>query len=677
MADGLVGRQLGQYEVIERIGAGGMATVFKGYRADIDRTVAIKVLKINPAIVDENLTARFQLEARTIARLQHPHILPLYDYGVEDDILYLVMAYLEGGSLGDRLRNDQVPTLEEVSRILNEIAGALDYAHRQGIIHRDIKPDNILFDGEGHALLADFGIAKIAENDDRLTVTGGIVGTPAYLAPEQGRGEGVKPSSDIYSLGVVIYEVLTGEQPFKANTPVQVIMKHINDPLPDFNDIPTNLPNSLEPVLRRVLAKSADQRYQTVTDFAEDFARAIAGDPLAADTRTVVPKASSTRKSDQEATVRMQTTQPGDEPTAPQQTMASQSPATTNRMPLVIGGLVVLLILVGIGVYLTVGSETPPTPTDEPAVVAESPAAETFGRLTFNTTNATGDTVVMRVDDLSPPGGGNVYAAWLQNTETDETLFIGELNVDPFGSGNLPPYTDAEERVLPALYNAVIITEEAEIGDTPTGDVVYQGALPQGITDTFTSLFVTSPQGVNEERSLYDSVIGEAENAQTHAGLAQGSTTAGSMHSHAEHTVNIINGTDIDYNGNGRPENPGFGLGVLPLLDVIEAELDELATQPDADTALQSNVEFARVCIVNSRNRANRIVEIEEQLLASDDVEAVADVALESTEIATALIEGTDVNDNGQVDPFENECGLEQLQSFSLLISTMNLVQAE
>ncbi|MEL7234785.1 MAG: serine/threonine-protein kinase, partial [Chloroflexota bacterium] len=149
MVDRLIGRKLGQYEVVDRIGAGGMATVYKGYRPDIDRTVAIKILKINAAMVDEGLIQRFELEAKTIARLQHPHILSLFDYGVEDDLLYLVMAYIDGGSLGDWQRDDRVPPVDDMVRVLKEVAGALDYAHRQGIVHRDIKPDNILIDSEG------------------------------------------------------------------------------------------------------------------------------------------------------------------------------------------------------------------------------------------------------------------------------------------------------------------------------------------------------------------------------------------------------------------------------------------------------------------------------------------------------------------------------------------------
>ncbi|MEM6530871.1 MAG: serine/threonine-protein kinase, partial [Chloroflexota bacterium] len=278
MKDRLIGRKLGQYEVVDRIGAGGMATVYKGYRTDIDRTVAIKVLKINAAIVDDGLIQRFELEAKTVARLQHPHILSMFDYGVEDDLLYLVMAYIDGGSLGDWQREDSVPPPADVVRVLREVAGALDYAHRQGIVHRDIKPDNILIDSEGHAMLADFGIVKIAGGDENLTATGGIVGTPAYLAPEQGAGEEVNQSSDIYALGVVVYELLTGRQPYRADTAIQVIIKHMSDPVPDIMAEVPDLPEAIGPVMKRALAKTPEDRYQTAMEFSEDFARVFSGE---------------------------------------------------------------------------------------------------------------------------------------------------------------------------------------------------------------------------------------------------------------------------------------------------------------------------------------------------------------------------------------------------------------
>ncbi|MBC8098240.1 MAG: serine/threonine protein kinase, partial [Armatimonadetes bacterium] len=181
----LVGRKIGQYEVKALIGRGGMATVYLGYQTNIDRQVAIKVLPPHPGL-DTEFTQRFELEARTVAKLQHPHILQLFDYGSQDDILYFIAPYIEGGSL-ERLMQPGPMEPALVEKLLREVAGALDYAHRQDIIHRDIKPGNILIDAEGHALLADFGIAKITSSGSNLTGTA-VVGTPAYMAPEQAQG---------------------------------------------------------------------------------------------------------------------------------------------------------------------------------------------------------------------------------------------------------------------------------------------------------------------------------------------------------------------------------------------------------------------------------------------------------------------------------------------------------
>lgn len=176
----LVGQTLGKYRIVALLGHGGMATVYQGLQPGVDRTVAIKVLPPHPGQNDD-FVARFRLEARTIARLQHPHILPLYDYGDENGVLYLVMPYVGGGSLAGRIARGPLP-VEDVVTYTRQIGGALDYAHRQGVIHRDLKPENVLLDGEGHALLADFGIAKLLEGSPAagaLTATGGLIGTPA------------------------------------------------------------------------------------------------------------------------------------------------------------------------------------------------------------------------------------------------------------------------------------------------------------------------------------------------------------------------------------------------------------------------------------------------------------------------------------------------------------------
>ena len=285
MAASLVGRNLGMYQITELLGQGGMATVYKGYREDIDRYVAVKVLPPHPGL-DHQFIDRFKLEAKTIARLQHPHILPLYDYGVEDDIIYLVMAYVAGGSLANLMDKGPMP-LPEIERILRQVAGALDYAHRQGVVHRDIKPDNILMDKEGNVLLADFGIVKIVAGDGdgktnpALTQTGGLVGTPSYMAPEQGSGQAnITTRADLYSLGVVIYEMLTGEQPYIADTPMQVVIKHITEPVPNPRSVNQNLSAEMENVIQRILAKKPDDRYASATEFADDFARATRGEEL-------------------------------------------------------------------------------------------------------------------------------------------------------------------------------------------------------------------------------------------------------------------------------------------------------------------------------------------------------------------------------------------------------------
>ncbi len=236
MSTSLVGQKLGKYEITELLGQGGMATVYKGYQRDVDRYVAVKVLPPHPGL-DSQFVERFRLEARTIARLQHPHILPLYDYGDDSDILYLVMMFVDGGSLSDRIRRGAIP-IPEIRRLFEQIAGALDYAHRQNVVHRDIKPDNILLDREGHALLADFGIVKLMEgvSTSALTATGGLVGTPAYMSPEQAQGLPLDSRSDIYSLGIVVFEMLTGRQPFSAETPMQLVFEHITTPVPPLRD---------------------------------------------------------------------------------------------------------------------------------------------------------------------------------------------------------------------------------------------------------------------------------------------------------------------------------------------------------------------------------------------------------------------------------------------------------
>jgi len=232
MAD-MTGRTLGKYRLTERLGRGGMAEVYRAYQPSLEREVAIKVMHGYLA-EDEGFVGRFKREARAVATLRHPHIVQVYDFDIEDDTYYMVMEYIGGETLKARLKRfnaqgKRMP-LEEVVRIFRALCDALDYAHAQGRIHRDIKPANIMFDGE-RLVLTDFGIASIV-GGTRYTATGAMIGTPAYMSPEQGQGEPGDVRSDVYALGVILYEMVAGRVPYDADTPLAIVLKLAGRPLP-------------------------------------------------------------------------------------------------------------------------------------------------------------------------------------------------------------------------------------------------------------------------------------------------------------------------------------------------------------------------------------------------------------------------------------------------------------
>ncbi|HEY4688799.1 MAG TPA: serine/threonine-protein kinase [Anaerolineae bacterium] len=268
----LIGKKLGAYEIGEPVGQGGMATVYKAYQPSMNRTVAIKVL---PPQLAQNATflARFRREAQVIAHLEHAHILPVYDYGESDGSVYIAMRYLDSGSLQKRIDAGRMP-LRDIHKHLTQIASALDYAHQQGVVHRDIKPTNVLIDRQGDAFLTDFGIAKMVEGTLDLTGTG-VIGTPQYMSPEQGQGLEVDGRSDVYSLGIVLYEMLTGRLPFEAETPLAVVVKHITAPLPPARTFAPDLPEAIEAVLNKTLAKKPEDRYTTAGELAAALDQAI------------------------------------------------------------------------------------------------------------------------------------------------------------------------------------------------------------------------------------------------------------------------------------------------------------------------------------------------------------------------------------------------------------------
>jgi serine/threonine protein kinase len=274
--DTWIGKSLGSYKINDLIGQGGSGRVYRANHTFIERAAAIKVLRADLDTADEH-HERFLQEARTIAQMRHPHIVQLYDFGKFRNTYYMVMEYVEGDSLEMRLKAGQasgrlLPGVE-VWRIIKQMGEALTYIHEQGIIHRDIKPANILLTRDGNVVISDFGVAKLLAGYGNTT-TGTITGTPAYMSPEQALGQPIDHRADLYSMAVIVYEMLVGRVPFTGTLPVTVILKHLNEPPPPLRQFNPAIPRHVEAVLLKVLSKRPENRYQTVSEFLQALANA-------------------------------------------------------------------------------------------------------------------------------------------------------------------------------------------------------------------------------------------------------------------------------------------------------------------------------------------------------------------------------------------------------------------
>jgi serine/threonine protein kinase len=291
----LIGKNIDRYKVVGELGKGGMAIVYKAIDTMLDRNVAIKVIQSESGN-QEKFLRRFRREAKTLANLSHPNIVKVLDYGEHEGAPYLVMEFISGGALKASM-GKPIP-YAEAAAMLVPIARALYYAHQQRIVHRDVKPENILINESGQPMLSDFGILKLVDLEESrgLTGTGKIVGTPAYMSPEQIRGRDVDGRADIYSLGIVFFEMITGRKPFNAGTPIELSMQHLHDPIPKAKQFVRDLPSEVEQVIVKSMAKSPEDRYQTMLAFAQDLERLSGASERITSERRVVKEEDSTEK---------------------------------------------------------------------------------------------------------------------------------------------------------------------------------------------------------------------------------------------------------------------------------------------------------------------------------------------------------------------------------------------
>lgn len=366
----LLNSKIGRYEIQQRVGRGGMAQVFKAFDTNLDRIVAVKVLH-EYLSDDPTFKERFEREAKFVASFNHPNIVQIYDFdSVErngERMYYMVMPYIPGKTLrevlSDLRQRDQTLSTTQIEQITLSIANALDYAHKRGMIHRDVKPANILFDEHDQAVLTDFGIARMAASSG-LTVEGVTVGTPAYMSPEQVAGEILDARSDIYALGIILYEMIAGQLPFEDDGSVSVLLKHLNEPVPSLSKF-IHLPNpGLDAVIFKALTKLPQDRYQTAAEFAADLKIAFAGGevemPVIKHTPVITTKADI--PVEQRSTRNTQTIQ----------LMTQQIVTTIGRSP--IGIFAVGLLLIGgiVGIALFNRIEPAPIPTATPTMSSSS-----------------------------------------------------------------------------------------------------------------------------------------------------------------------------------------------------------------------------------------------------------------------------------------------------------------
>lgn len=440
-------QKFGRYEIKAEIGRGGMATVYQAYDPRFEREVAIKVLP-REMLHDPQFRTRFEREAKTVAMLEHPAIVPVYDFGEEEGQPYFVMRYMTGGSLSDRMKKGPF-SIQEAALILAHIASALDEAHAKGIIHRDLKPGNILFDQYNEPYVSDFGIAKLSEAQTNFTGSA-IVGTPAYMSPEQAQGEGIDGRSDIYGIGVILFEMLTGQQPYHGDTPMSVVVKHITDPVPRILDVKPDLPPYIAIVVEKALAKDPNERFQTVRSMAEALEAVARGESPELELADVTIVASSKTATSKRPTSLPSATVVAKRAPQPENRAQVRGPATLLKRSGVwigLGAVVLLICVVAVGAVVILKDKIPflagPIPTRTEAVLQGSSTLEILTATntpSIPNTPTAGDTLAPQPTETVPAlpalGGADLIAflsgnnIWTMHMEGTDLQQLTEDNAE-------------------------------------------------------------------------------------------------------------------------------------------------------------------------------------------------------------------------------------------------------
>jgi serine/threonine-protein kinase len=645
------GRTIGNVRIDKELARGGMAEVYVGTHLRLDRLVIVKVMH-SYIEADPELQLRFENEARVVAALRHPNIVQIFDFDIAEGHPYIVMEYLRGPSLAAYLselnsRNAKLPPAQ-VARLLSIVGTALDYAHEQGVIHRDIKPGNIILHNKTglfssdlplspltEPAITDFGLVRI--HTTTQTSAGKRSGTPAYMSPEQAHGLTVDHRSDIYSLGIVLYELIAGHVPFDAETNWGIIFKHINEPPPPIPGIPP----PVQKVIDRVLAKDPDARYQTCRELVADYMDAIG----------MVSEANTVRA----GTSLPVTPQPEPVIASDQRVQPAGFPWKRAAVYSFTGLLFLALAIWG---FLTFSSPG----TGEDAAV---------GLLRFQDGTAPGDQVTISTSSLEAPPQGSQYEAWLIQDDGEQRISIGMIAFDQQNQGSLAFVADDGQNLL-GKYGTVEITREPDPDPSPnsSNDVAFSASLPPGGLTHVRHLLVSfnaTPETVGFIRGLDADTLLLNESAQQMLASFEARDEAG-LDLHAERMLNVILGSQSeeykDWNGDGAVDDPGDGYGLLlngenvGYIQGTFTHADLSLTSPDATQNMLTHGSHVKDCATNLdiwtpqlRDRLSAI------LNASFDSPELEGMIREAVALADKIRNGIDINGNENIEPVSGEGG--------------------
>ena len=682
MAD-WAGKTLGKVHIDKLVARGGMAEVYKGNHS-VYGQVAIKVMR-GLLDTDSEHLHRFQREAEVVAELKHPNIVQMLEYVVVDETPCLIMDYVQGPSLSAYLKHlheqkQRIP-IGVVATLLRSISSALDYAHSKGIVHRDIKPANVLMRSPTHdieidqplpldvePILTDFGLVRLLDSTMHTT-TGSVSGTPAYMSPEQSRGEKVDKRTDIYSLGIMLYEMLAGGVPFQADTTFGMLMKHINEPPPPIKGVSADL----QLLLDRALAKDPSMRYDSAGEFANEFLAVFNGQTISPGTLHFAQMARQVAAE------------------------AGKNKGGTPERPAFrwvrIGLESAIAIALAIVIYQFVRPTTTGVTANTPAVDVNIPV----GRLRFSDFNNVMDRVTINLNNPTPPDEGLHYEAWLKNNSTTDTRNIGPMRITSSNAGLLE-FTDPNLENLLKNFDEVFITLESDT-DTrtiPSENIAYSSKFPTAALREVREILADSPetpdnlaimQGLYYYSGSYINISINGNPLEPEfTGLldAYQNNDEASLRKRTEEVINLIVGASSDmyrdYNNDGvLDSNDGDGFGSLAngdqsgYLQTMLVNVKQVSDAVDSTPNMRLYSENIQICVQNMEEWTNQLLPLAIQLTGmpfGPDMEAIV---TEMSDLGDRLVRGTDTNQNDLVEPIAGECAASLAYEYGWYLADMSI----